>query len=78
MIQLDVFVDKIEIDRPSDKEICEAISFAMRFSQIDGEHHKMWVINQMLRKLLGNKYEIFLSMMNSDEDYKQWDIGIAP
>jgi hypothetical protein len=30
-----------------------ALAFAFRYSQIDGEHHKAWVIDQMVRALTG-------------------------
>ena len=40
---------------------------------IDGGHHKMWVIDQMVRVLLGDDYEKWLA---SSED--EWDTGIVP
>jgi hypothetical protein len=35
----------------SDK-IEKALEFAMRYGSIDGDHHKTWVIDQMVRALL--------------------------
>lgn len=39
----------------------KALEIAWRYSQCDGAWHKAWVIDQMVRELLG-----------SDEEYKQW------
>jgi hypothetical protein len=37
----------------ADSKIEKALEFAMRYGSIDGGHHKMWVIDQMARALLG-------------------------
>lgn len=41
----------------SEKELRDriekALDFAVRFGQIDGDHHKMWTIDQMVRALTG-------------------------
>ena len=55
-----------------------AIEIAERFGSIDGEHHKQWVIDQMLRALLSDQYEAWVNDRNEDETYKPWDVGIAP
>jgi hypothetical protein len=40
------------------KERLEAAAdLALAYGQVDGEQHKMWVIDQMLRILLGVKYD---------------------
>jgi hypothetical protein len=51
---------------------------ATRFGGIDGEHHKQWVIDQMLRACLQDKYDDWVDRMNEDTDYDPWDVGIAP
>ena len=51
---------------------------ATRFGQIDGAHHKQWLIDQMLRAALENKYDDWVKKMNADEDYDPWDVGICP
>jgi hypothetical protein len=58
--------------------IAAACGVAERFGMIDGTHHKQWVIDQMLRLLLGDRYETWVEAMNSDGDYLPWDRGIAP
>ena len=44
-----------------DKRIEKALDFAWCYGQIDGCHHKMWVIDQMVHALLG------------EEEYKKWE-----
>lgn len=70
------------------KRIDEALEIALNYAQIDGSHHKMWVIDQMTRKLLGEDYESWVAKyMFGDkspveavqqEEYYVWDVGIAP
>lgn len=33
--------------------VAKAIDYAVRYGQIDGAHHKAWVIDQMVRALTG-------------------------
>lgn len=45
----------------TDKEkIKQAVDFAWQYAQIDGKHHKMWVIDQMIRILLGKEKYKFM------------------
>ena len=46
----------------TDKEKIEkAIKIAWQYAQYDGSHHKMWVIDQMVRVLLGEtEYKNFI------------------
>lgn len=57
-----------------------AARVAHRFGMIDGAHHKQWVIDQMLREMLGEEgYGAWLAEMNSFvPEYLPWDPGIAP
>jgi hypothetical protein len=55
-----------------------SVEIALRYGMIDGSHHKQWVIDQMLREILGDKYDELINEYNSDEDYDPWDVGIAP
>lgn len=54
------------------ERIEEAIRLAQEYGPIDGGHHKAWVIDQMLRVLMGEDYDFFVA----ENDY--WDTGIAP
>lgn len=66
-----------------EKRIQLAVEIASRFAQIDGSHHRIWVIDQMMRRLLGEKqYKEFVKEYEEvDEDGEvmyEWDTGIAP
>ena len=45
----------------AEARISFALQMALAYSQIDGAHHKAWVIDQMVRRLLGD-----------DDEYKKW------
>lgn len=65
----------------TEERIQNALHYAWSYGQIDGGHHKMWVIDQMVRALLGEKeYEDWVKRyeMPDGEDYWEWDTGIAP
>lgn len=66
----------------SDKEKIEsALSIAWRYGQIDGDHHKTWVINQIVMALCGENYKEWVEAYETpldDGDYYIWDTGIAP
>lgn len=58
-----------------------ALEIIERFGGIDGAHHKMWVIDQVARALLGARYAGWVLAMNAGEDGPdtyEWDEGIAP
>ena len=59
----------------TDKEkIIKAIAIAIEYGGFDGEHHKDWVIDQMVHILAGDEVyqEIIEKYSNS------WNKGIAP
>lgn len=67
------------------ERIDKALELAWQYGQIDGSHHRVWVIDQMVRALIGNEedykkwveaYETPLS--ENEDDYYEWDAGIAP
>lgn len=43
-------------DQPHERTIADAIELLFHASQIDGAHHKAWVIDQALRILTGANY----------------------
>lgn len=58
----------------------QAIEFAFEWT-VDGDHHKMWVIDQMLRILAGDSYDSLVTQSCVGEDGPDtygWDTGIAP
>ena len=66
-----------------ESRIKNAESIAFRYGQIDGDHHKMWTIDQMVRALTGNETDYKLWVQDyvydkeTGEEYT-WDTGIAP
>ena len=54
-----------------------AAALALRYGQIDGGHHKAWVIDQMLRTLAGGDYGPLVRLYEQDGEY-EWDQGVAP
>ena len=65
------------------KRIEKALDIAWTYGQTDGDHHKMWVIDQMVRVLCGSeeKYKKWVSEYTEpleDGDYYKWDCGINP
>lgn len=64
-------------ERMTDQEkVRAAAEVATRFGGIEGEHHKTWVIDQMLRILMDDKYGDFIR--ESGEQGYDWDTGVAP
>ena len=67
----------------AEEKIEKALRIAWSYGQIDGSHHKAWVIDQMVRELCGTneEYEKWIDAYEAPvgyEDYYKWDIGIAP
>jgi hypothetical protein len=64
----------------ADERISEATEIAFQYAGIDGAHHKQWVIDQMLRKLLGDEdyseWVVRWEIEGGDEE--SWDEGVAP
>lgn len=57
--------------------IDEVLELIFRYGQIDGEHHKTWVIDQVVRTLTGEAYDKWIETYR-DNDLYEWDEGIAP
>lgn len=55
-----------------EERINKAVEVAREDGAEDGEHHKMWVIDQMLRVLIPDEYE---EQFGSDQC---WDQGTPP
>lgn len=58
-----------------------ALDIVWRHGTTDGAHHKQWVIDQMLRALLGDDYDAWIDSMLRDDSgdvVYEWDTGIAP
>ena len=61
------------------EDIKKAVWYALRYGQVYGEHHKMWVIDKMLRALLGEDYDSVIQVWKyGDGNENEWDTGNAP
>lgn len=63
----------------NEQKIKKALEIAWEYGQFDGAHHKMWVIDQMVR-VLSDDYDKFVKEYEEEDGEKQyeWDCGIAP
>lgn len=64
-----------------ERRIAKAIKLAIQYGGIDGDHHKAWVIDQMVRSLAGKKYKQIVREAKAGEDGPEtydWNEGIAP
>lgn len=69
-------------------KIESALDKAHQYGQIEGDHHRAWVIDQMVRALLGEDYDDWVRNYEYDEATEEqcdanepaytWDVGIAP
>jgi len=58
-----------------------ALAVADSFGGTDGDHHKAWVIDQMVRAMLGDKYEEWVREHCDGEDGAytyEWPVGVPP
>ena len=64
-----------------EEERKKVLDLIFEYGQIDGGHHKMWVIDQIVRILTRDKYNEWVKNYVYDEetgDVYSWDKGIAP
>ena len=71
------------VERMTDLEarIEKALAIATSYGGTDGDHHKAWVIDQMCRALLQDRYAGHVAEACMGEDGPNtygWDEGIAP
>ena len=67
--------------KEKDKQIEEVLNLIFEFGQIDGDHHKAWVIDQIVKILTKDKYDEWVRNYVYDEetgDTYSWYKGIAP
>ncbi len=59
------------------QRIDNALMIAGQYGQIEGGHHRQWVIDQMVRALLESHYEEWIESYLENGEY-WWETGIAP
>ena len=65
----------------ANEKIRQAIQLAVQYGGHDGDHHKAWVIDQMVRVLAGSEYDRVVADACAGEDGPNtygWDVGIPP
>jgi len=63
------------------QRIQEAIDLAVKYGGIDGDHHKAWVIDQMVRTLAVDQYDKVVADACAGEDGPDtfdWNVGTPP
>lgn len=63
------------------ERIKAALVIIERYGGIEGDHHRAWVIDQVVRKLKGDAYEAWVVEMCDGVDGPNtydWDVGIPP
>lgn len=63
---------------PLQDRINDAVEMILWCGQIDGAHHKMWVLDQVLRTLLQDLYDDAIEDYCGEDNYYDWDTGRAP
>jgi hypothetical protein len=61
--------------------IKKALELAVQYGGIDGQHHRAWVIDQVVRALAGDKYDDVVRAACAGADGPEtydWEVGIAP
>ncbi len=59
------------------RKIDAALHIAYQYGQIEGDHHRCWSIDQMVRGLTGKEYDKWVADYENDGEYS-WDTGTAP
>jgi hypothetical protein len=70
-------MDSKELEKRNQK----AIELIEQYGYIDGGHHKQWLLDEILRALLGDEYDKWIEEYQKGEDGPHtysWDTGIAP
>ena len=63
------------------EKVAAALNIIAQCGDVDGGHHKQWVIDQVARALLGVGYAQWVADMKDGEDGPEtydWDEGIPP
>jgi hypothetical protein len=65
----------------SQERIAAALEIIYSYGQIEGDHHKTWVIDQVTRCLTGDQYDTWVAEYKTedgDPEAYSYEIGIAP
>ncbi len=77
-----IIIQKLQYERDLNNQNKEkALGIIFQYGQIDGDHHKLWVIDQIVKCLTGENYHKWIYDYEHDEETGEtytWDKGIAP
>jgi hypothetical protein len=74
-------ISRVKVPETDAERIELAIEMLMENGTYDGDHHKMWTIDQALRILAGDRYDQLITEYCDGEDGPdtyEWDEGVAP
>lgn len=80
-IEMDAIIRPERLPDTDTDRIELAAEMLLHNGGFDGDHHKMWAIDQALRLLLGDRYDQAIAEWRDGEDGPEtydWDTGIAP
>jgi hypothetical protein len=80
-LKASVVGEKVIVPDTDAEKVQKAIDLAVRYGGIDGDHHKAWVIDQMVRVLAGEQYEEIVRKAKAGKDGPEtygWNEGVAP
>jgi hypothetical protein len=69
------------VNKDPEFRISDALNIALQYGGIDGSHHKAWIIDQIVRVLLGDGYDKWVASACDGEDGPEtyeWDEGTPP
>ena len=80
------FRDLVKAARPREMNLAAeriegALEIAREYGWVEGDHHRAWAIDQIVRKLTGDQYPEFVKRFCQGEDGPntyEWDVGITP
>lgn len=78
---MEQFIDNSISKEELEERVCKVMSLIYRYGQTDGDHHKRWLIDQIVRQLLGDNYDKFITFYKDGEDGPdtyEWRTGISP
>lgn len=64
-----------------EERVQKALAIASQFGGIEGDHHRAWVIDQIVRELAGDGYDAWVREQCDGEDGPAtyvWDVGTPP
>lgn len=74
-------VEDIRSEQEARQRIMKAIEVCFAYSQVDGDHHKAWVLDEIMRALAGEHYGRVVELHNVGEDGPDsytWNCGFPP